>query len=322
MLEASDALDEIEALTRANRERPDPAVEARLVELRNQAFVRVASGSAARSLHPEPVDLYPEGPRPPEVTGTELTVDKVRSALSHHGSLLVRDLVPATDVARLVEDVDRAFAAKSAHATASSEGSPWYTRFAASEPMEIERWSVEKYDGIFVADSPRTLFDLLAAYHASPIGGIVKEYLGEPPALSVKKTTLRRATAQTGSDWWHQDGAFLGRVGSLNIWLSLSDCGQDSPSLDIVGRRVNDILETGTEGADLGWSIGQPLVDRVAQGAITRPIFRPGDALLFDELLVHRTGIDPRMTETRTAIESWFFAPSDFPDQQGIPLVF
>jgi hypothetical protein len=108
----------------------------------------------------------------------------------------------------------------------------------------------------------------------------------------------------------------------LNVWLSLSHCGEDSPSLDIVGRRVTDILETGTEGADLDWSIGQPVVDRAAQGAIVRPVFRPGDALLFDELLVHRTGTNPSMTGTRTAIESWFFAPSAFPDQQGIPLIF
>jgi hypothetical protein len=322
VLEGTDALDAIEELTRANRECPDPAVEARLVALRNQAFVHVTSDSAVRSARPDPLDFFRDGPRPPETAGGELTVDIVRSAISHHGSLLVRELLPAADVARLVEDADRAFEAKSAHAMSPSAGSPWYRHFEATESLDIERWSVERYDGVFVADSPRTLFDLIAAYKAAPIGAIITEYLGERPALSVKKTTLRRATARTGSEWWHQDGSFLGRVGSLNIWLSLSHCGENSPSLDIVGRRIDDILETGTEGADLGWSIGQPVVDRAAQGAITRPIFRPGDALLFDELLVHRTGISPLMTETRSAVEAWFFAPSAFPDQQGIPLVF
>jgi Phytanoyl-CoA dioxygenase (PhyH) len=317
-----DALDAIETLTRANKQRRDPAVEARLVTLRHEAFAAVAAARDTRPVWPEPVDLFPDDPRPPEVGVGELTVETVRSAISHHGSLLVRGLLAPTDVARLTDDVDRAFEGKAAQESAPSQTSPWYERFPTAESLQIERWSVETYGGVLAADSPRTLFDLIAAYEAAPIGAIVAAYLGERPALSVKKTTLRRAAARTGTDWWHQDGSFLGRVGSLNVWLSLSHCGEDSPSLDIVGRRVTDILETGTEGADLDWSIGQPVVDRAAQGAIVRPVFRPGDALLFDELLVHRTGTNPSMTGTRTAIESWFFAPSAFPDQQGIPLIF
>jgi hypothetical protein len=323
MAEGTGALEEIEALTQVNRERPDPAVEARLVALRNEAFAHViAGGSAAPSVRPEVDDLFPDAQGPPEVHGRELTVEKVRSGIAHHGSLLVRELIPPSDVARLAEDVDLAFSAQRAHATTPGAESPWYARFESASSMDIERWAVEEHDGVLAADSPRTLFDLIAAYQDSPIGRIIAEYLGERPALSVKKTTLRRATADTPTEWWHQDGSFLGRVGSLNVWLSLSHCGDDAPSLDVVSRRIEDLLDAGTEGADFDWSIGQPVVDRAAQGAITRPVFRPGDALLFDELLVHRTGSNPQMTGLRTAVESWFFAPSAFPDQQGIPLIF
>ena len=52
-----------------------------------------------------------------------------------------------------------------------------------------------------------------------------------------------------------------------------------------------------------------------------RPEFAPGDALLFDHLFLHRTAVDPEMTKERHAIETWFFAPSAYPDGQ-IPLVF
>ncbi|NND66331.1 MAG: hypothetical protein HKN19_01975 [Halioglobus sp.] len=45
----------------------------------------------------------------------------------------------------------------------------------------------------------------------------------------------------------------------------------------------------------------------------------PGDAVLFDELALHRTGVSPSMTETRYAIEMWFFAPSMFPRDE-VPL--
>jgi hypothetical protein len=43
--------------------------------------------------------------------------------------------------------------------------------------------------------------------------------------------------------------------------------------------------------------------------------------LLFDDLFLHRTAVDPAMTRDRYAIETWFFAPSAYPAGQ-IPLVF
>jgi hypothetical protein len=53
---------------------------------------------------------------------------------------------------------------------------------------------------------------------------------------------------------------------------------------------------------------------------VTRPTFEPGDALLFDHFCLHRTAVDPAMTETRYATETWCFAPSAFPDDT-VPLV-
>ena len=40
------------------------------------------------------------------------------------------------------------------------------------------------------------------------------------------------------------------------------------------------------------------------------PEFAAGDAVLFDERLVHRTHLTPGMTLPRFAIECWFFAPA------------
>ena len=51
-----------------------------------------------------------------------------------------------------------------------------------------------------------------------------------------------------------------------------------------------------------------------------RPLFAPGDVLLFDHLFLHRTASEPTMTDTRYAIESWFFAPSAYPEKQ-VPIV-
>jgi len=52
-----------------------------------------------------------------------------------------------------------------------------------------------------------------------------------------------------------------------------------------------------------------------------RPEFRPGDALLFDHMLLHRTAVDPDMSERRYAIEAWFTAPSAYPPG-SVPILY
>ena len=82
-------------------------------------------------------------------------------------------------------------------------------------------------------------------------------------------------------------------------------------------------MDTGTAGADFEWSVGDSVVEEVSGGELARPVFRAGDAMLFDHLFLHRTGSDPSMTKTRYAVETWFFAPSAYPDrQQQVPLAF
>jgi hypothetical protein len=76
------------------------------------------------------------------------------------------------------------------------------------------------------------------------------------------------------------------------------------------------------------------MVERACDGAsVVRPIFEPGDVLLFDQMFLHRTASDPDMKRERYAIETWFFAPSMYTPgaltggerhsyEQGSPLVF
>ena len=48
------------------------------------------------------------------------------------------------------------------------------------------------------------------------------------------------------------------------------------------------------------------------EAGVVRPIFKPGDAMFFDELFLHKTGSDPVMPKPRFAVESWFFGASGF----------
>jgi ectoine hydroxylase-related dioxygenase (phytanoyl-CoA dioxygenase family) len=165
------------------------------------------------------------------------------------------------------------------------------------------------------------LFDLLEIVGRARVPDLVATHLGERPALSAKKTTLRRVTRASDAQW-HQDGAFMGTdIRTVNLWLALSNCGEDAPGLDILPRRLDHIVERGTPGAIFDWAASPAMVERAAEGTnVCRPVFEPGDALLFDHMFMHRTAAEPDMTRDRHAVEMWFFAPSLYPDDQ-VPLV-
>ena len=92
--------------------------------------------------------------------------------------------------------------------------------------------------------------------------------------------------------------------------------------MDVVPRRLDDYAPAGTEGTVLDYQVSQAVAERTAGDAgIVRPIFDPGDALLFDHLFLHQTGSDPSMPNPRYAVESWFFGPSGFPTEY-VPIAF
>jgi hypothetical protein len=108
----------------------------------------------------------------------------------------------------------------------------------------------------------------------------------------------------------------------MNVWLSLSRCGDVAPSMDVIPRRLEEFVAAGTEGTFLSYQVSDAVAtEAAADVGIVRPIFDPGDALLFDEMFLHQTGSDPSMPNPRYAIESWFFGPSAYPDD-FVPIAF
>jgi hypothetical protein len=316
--------DAIALLTDANRVCPEQRIEERLVTLRHEAF----SSLPRRSPDPPPAQVTPQEPTAPlaPTHPDDLDVHTLRRGLAQHGCVLVRGLISPKRAQALARGIDQALEAFDACGSDPAGAvSPWYVPFSpqgtAYRVGGRRKW-VRASGALWTADSPRMLFELLEAVEQTGIGALVEAYLGERPALSANKCTLRRVPVDTSTNW-HQDGAFLGRdVRTLNLWLALSPSGTDAPGLDIVPRRLDQILPTGTDGALFDWSVS-PAVAEEAAGAdgILRPDFLPGDALLFDHLLLHRTGVSPGMTHERWAVETWFFAPSAYPEGQ-IPLAY
>jgi hypothetical protein len=311
----------IDLLTRCNRVARDAQVERRLVVLRSDAF-SVIDRSAQREVWPPEVpDLFPDVAGIPEIEPADLDAQTLASGVLHHGALLIRGLIPRTWVDRIVEDIDRAFAGRARFADEGSELA------ADGAFLPFERGDKVLLSGdrlVRTVDSPHTLFDLLEVFAEVGVTQAISEYLGERPSLSARKSTLRRIPADSVSGDWHQDGAFLGEgARTVNVWLALSAAGVDAPGLDVVPFRLDEVVQTGTDGAWFDWSVGPDLVERLVADegrSVERPLVEPGDVMLFDELNLHRTGVSPGMTNDRYAVETWFFASSTYPKEQE-PLI-
>ena len=335
-------LEAIDLLTRANRACRATELETALVKVRHEAFPALVGHDGRGSWPPDPPGELEAAGRPPEVGARQLDARVLADGIVGHGALLVRGLAPAGAVDLLADGIDRAFAAFDARARGEQTADErcWFdplepskaypgSGFDAPSADGRERWMyqgrrkwVRAGEGVLTADSPRVLFDLLEVLSETGVGDAIAGYLGERPVLSVTKCTLRRVGVDSGTDW-HQDGAFLGGgIRTVNVWLALSDCGEDAPGLDIVPRRLDHVVETGTGGAKFDWSVGPDVAERIAGPAgVHRPRFGAGDALLFDDLCLHRTAVESSMSRVRRSAETWCFAPSTYPDDQ-IPLVY
>jgi hypothetical protein len=316
--DTDELLAEIGRLTATNRQHRDRARERDLLWLRHLVGARRTQPGEAPAPHPSPRSDQlpaPEVDRLPGFTPDALTPGLLRAAILRDGCMIVRGLVDPDDARLLAGQIDRAFEERERKEAGGEPAEGYYEEFEARPPYRTPfRGWIKAGSGLLAADSPMLAFELMEIFDAAGIPGLVAAYLGEPAALSVDKTTLRKVEPGV-SGAWHQDGAFMGDVRSVNLWLSLSRCGDEAPGLDIVPRRLDHLVPRGTDGPHLQDQVSQATAEEAAAGLpIVRPIFEPGDAVLFDELCLHKTASDPRMSNTRFAVECWFFGGSAFPD--------
>jgi hypothetical protein len=310
---------EIERLTEANLRSADAAIERRLLTLSHRAGIALAEQAPDEPEFAAAEELVPAGDPLPEIAMADLTPGLIRAGILRDGCLLVRGVVERQRALRMADEIDRAFAQRERSEAGRGVKPGYYEEFQpqpdSGEPV-VRGW-IKQGGGLLAADAPRLHFEMTQMFRDAGLPEVVSGYLGEPALISVHKTTLRKADPSVPGAW-HQDGFFMGPVRSLNMWLSLSRCGDVAPGLDLLPRRLDHYLATATEEAVLDYTISQAKVDEAAAAAgtrIIRPIFEPGDALFFDELFLHQTGSDPTMRKPRYAIENWFFGGSAFPSE-------
>lgn len=309
---------EIRSLGESNAAQRDGETERRLVRLRHLAGIRLLDEASPGPQHPEPdASALPEAVGLPEIAAADLTPELLRAGILRDGSVLVRGMIDRDRAQAFADEIERSFAEREIYDTGGTPADGYYDEFEAHLrfPAPMSRPWIKEGGGVLAVDSPMLAFEMLQMFNAAGLPQLASRYLGEPVAISAQKTTLRKAEPQIGGAW-HQDGAFMGSVRALNVWLSLSRCGDEAPGLDVVPRRLDDYVTAGDEETFLSYQVSQKAAEKAAgDRPIVRPIFEPGDMLLFDDLCLHQTGSDPAMPNPRFAIESWFFGASAFPSE-------
>ncbi len=313
---------EIDRLTQANRASRSTKNERELIRLRHIAGYRLMDAADANPQFVSPDTASLPDERLPDIAARDLTPGLLRAGILRDGCLLVRGLVDRDQALAFAEGIDRGFAERESYLADEPWSNDYYDEFAPAPRFnqDVGRPWVREGGGLLASDSPILSFQMIEMFHQAGIDRLASDYLGQPALSSLQKTTLRKAAPEVGGAW-HQDGKFLGPVRALNLWLSLSRCGDVAPGLDIVPRRIDDYVRTLTDEAVFEMQVSSAKAQEAAgEVGIKRPIFEPGDALFFDELFLHATGSDPSMPNPRFAIESWFFGGSGFPTEYA-PIV-
>jgi Phytanoyl-CoA dioxygenase (PhyH) len=316
----TDALARIDRLVEANRRNRSTETDELLVKLRRDAASQVSSRDAGDIPEPPSEDLFAGITGLPEIDASRLTVAHLASGILHHGALLVRGVVGAKHLEIMTALLDKKEASAPPTPNADDDESK------RQQFSEAIRYKARKGLPRMMC-SPTAVYDIIEMYKEVGLGQTISEYLGERPVLHTERIRLTRHRGAAGLPW-HQDAAFYcGVFYAVNVWLAISPCGADAPGLNVIPRRFDDVcgIKRG-ESLPLPLTYGErftpELIREIADGhPVSDPDFRPGDALLFDELTMHRTSPGGWKVPYKDSAVTWFLAPSRVP-AAATPLAF
>lgn len=158
---------------------------------------------------------------------------------------------------------------------------------------------------------------ILIWFWSGPLPAVAAGLLGAQPVLLNTHCTARHQAPRDPAEnvAWHLDANFWGfETPLLTIWLSLTPSGRDARGLELAlpySRPTDSEMERAyLPVARAKREAGRPISvtdDEMAAmiGPVrTRaPAMAPGDALIFDQTVLHRTQLDGTATRPRLAVE-------------------
>lgn len=284
-----------------------------------------SEANAALAARPE---IKPGEPRymlPPQGQLAERKWDPADGAgvlrdLNDKSCVLLRQFVAAEEVDRLASIARATYTLVDMNFERTAHGqSPLPSIFSLPRDSDPEikigndRF-MRNFGGMLIATVPHAGYQLFQLLRGSGILPMVETYIGGRPLVAGGKCTLRLGDPySTTPNVFHQDGSFLGGEGAraLNLWIALTDAGVDAPGLEVYPDRLHDVMPKGDPGAYVPWEVNADWVYQTfGREALIKPAFKAGDAILFDQMCLHRTHVASGMTQQRLAYECWFFPPS------------
>ena len=295
---SGELFEEIDELTARNLESRDPELERRIRHLRHLAGMRLLDEAPA-----DPITCPP----PREALKSSRSCRRCRRRSSTRRSFCGRRsstggclLVRGPDAARRGASPrrrDRPRLRGPQGAPGGRTPPPGYYEEIAPEPgfSVIEPRSGSRTGGACSPSTPRGAVRLPQRLREGRPAEVIADYLGERPALSARSPPCasRPPTCPANGT---RTARFLGDVRAherLALAVSLrrrrpgTRPRSPAASIDFVAR-----------GARMRSSTGPPprsvAEEAAGERGSMRPIFEPGDALLFDDLFLHQTAADPR----------------------------
>lgn len=166
------------------------------------------------------------------------------------------------------------------------------------------------------AEFPNLVLGLIVR---SILPDVYKRLYGEEVVCSYAHCVVRyqRTDIREKSYSFHQDASYhsrdrLDHVG-LTTWIPLTDCGEDSPGLQLYPRALHEVLPL-PEGIHPPYLFcdTQLVLDRYGED-LWAPHLSAGDVLIFNHFVVHRSYVTNEMTQERQSVDFRVFPESQVP---------
>jgi hypothetical protein len=252
-------------------------------------------------------------------------IQSIRRKIYKFGCVVVRQFLPPADVAEFYDVTEQSFATSGRWLRILGIGD--------DEPLEhilddrlrnfvsnvrIGQLFTDWFEGL---TNGRSLYDLLRKNTAA--SDALARLLGSewfPGATQLRR--ISPAASQQFRTWqqpirMHCDGPSLSRdTYSINVWIPLVDCDDDTPGLQSVPGPFRPMQEAvrhdpATDFADR--ELEREQQELYTSGGDGRPRFVPrlqrGDVIIFHNWIMHATFVSEGMRKPRTSLELRFNAP-------------
>ena len=184
----------IDWLRECNRSSKNVQYEQLLAQYQYEIFVAKPPQAAPMATWPAEVsDPFRGCSGIPEIDAGELNAHTLSAGIRYHGALIVRGLLHESKALEMAQGVQRTLdACGQWHQKELAEfDSPWYWRLPLPTECELApaRLWVEGAGGVWTADSPRMLFELIETFERQQVIKAIEDYIVERPLLSVGKST-------------------------------------------------------------------------------------------------------------------------------------